>query len=279
MVKRYLKNGDKVSDRVSVTYTRLEKEGVVAARNKGIVQTHAPFVAFLDSDDYWHPDKLEKQLEAITRDDNIAVAHTSYRYVDEQGRYCDEGSQRLDNPCVGWCVSELLNEDLVIFSSVLMRRSVIDEAAEAEPHGLPFDPRWTNAQDYDLLLRAAKIGEYAYTPEPLTLYRLHSGHGAMGNLPRAFGFHCRVQIDFVKRHGQDLGLTSEGARRRAANFIYGRANSAFWQRQLATANQLCQLARELEISDNRFDELERKTSKPGWIYTVKDVFDRLMGRG
>ena len=278
VMRPYLEQYGHPASKVFLRYTKRTKEGVVAARNTGLADTKAPLVAFLDSDDAWDPQKLEQQIAVMESNPDVVVVHTSYRYVDDTGRFQDDGPQRLDNPCVGSCVDKLLDEDLVIFSSVLMRRSVIEQAAVAEPHGQPFDPRWTNGQDYDLLLRAARLGRFEYIPEPLTLYRVHGGHGAMGDLAKVFGFHCKVQIDFAKRHGQELGITDEDARGRAARFLFGRAESAFWKRQLETASRLCDVAQELGFFDQKFDELKKRASQPSWLYGIKDKWDRLIGK-
>ncbi len=263
--------------RVRITYTRLDKQGVVAARNTGIARTTAPFIAFLDSDDYWDPRKVELQLAAMGEDESIVASHTSFRYVDEAGALLDDGPQRLDNPCVGDCLEVLLDEFLVVFSSALVRRSAVERAAKEAAHGQPFDPRWTNAQDYDLMLRVARLGKFAYVPKPLTYYRLHGAHGAMGNLKRAFGFHCRVQMDFAERYGQERGITVEDARRRAAAFLLGRAEAQFWQRNLAVARDLCDLAEELGVSDARFAVLKQRAARPRWVYRAKDAIDRMLG--
>ncbi len=268
--------GDEAGGAVVMRFTRLEKQGVVTARNTAIAQTTAPLVAFLDSDDYWTPGKLTAQCAVLAERSAVGVVHTAYRYVDEAGQPADTETQRVENPCVGRCVATLLREDLVIFSSVVMRRSVIEQVAAAEEHGLPFDPRWTNAQDYDLLLRAARICEFAYLPEPLTMYRLHGQHGAMGNLARAFGFHGRVQLDFIKRWGDELGIDDATARRCVADFLHGRAESLFWQRKLDVSRQLCQLAGELGVADERTAALERKLARPAWMYALKDRVDRLL---
>ncbi|MEX0774303.1 MAG: glycosyltransferase [Phycisphaeraceae bacterium] len=281
VMQPYLAQYRNEAGKVVIRYTRLEKQGVVTARNTAIAQTTAPLVAFLDSDDYWHADKLRLQIEVLNADAQIGLVHTGFRYVNEAGEMADDGPQRVDNPCHGdrgKCVNVLMDEDLVIFSSVLARRSVIAQAAAAEPHGLPFDPRWTNAQDYDLLLRCARLCAFVYLSAPLTYYRLHGGHGAMGNFKRAFGFHGRVQLDFAKRWGKDVGIDEADAHRRVAAFLYSRAHSHFWQRRLDVCRQLCDLAEELGVSDERFAELYRKASRPAWMYRVKDRVDRLLGR-
>ncbi len=277
-IQPYLdKHGDETGKMV-IRYTRLEKQGVVAARNYGIAHTTAPAIAFLDSDDYWDAAKLEKQLALLQANDKVGVVHTSFRYVNEAGELTDNGPQRVDNPCVGDCLDTLLNEFLVLFSSVMIRRSVVDAVAAAEAHGQPFDARWINSQDYDLMLRSARLCEFAYVPEPMTLYRMHVAHGAMGNLKRAFGFHCRVQLDFIERYGESIGVSEADIRERVRTFLFGRAESAFWQRQLKISQELCDLAGELDVSDDRFADLYRKASRPAWMYRIKDGVDRMLGR-
>jgi glycosyltransferase involved in cell wall biosynthesis len=100
---------------VTIRYDRLEKQGVVAARNHGIARTTAPLVAFLDSDDYWDATKLARQLPLLTGE--VGLVHTAFRYVDQDGRFTDAGVQRAVNPCVGWCLDALMDEYLVITSA------------------------------------------------------------------------------------------------------------------------------------------------------------------
>ena len=198
--------------------------------------------------------------------------------MNEAGETTDDGPPRLDNPLVGDCLDTLLDEFLVLFSSAMVRRSIVEQAAAAEEHGKPFDNRWTNSQDYDLCLRCARLSHYAYVAEPLTMYRMHGAHGAMGNLARAFGFHCKVQIDFVRRYGTAIGIDDAEIKRRVARFLGGRAESAFWQRQFETSRKLCDLAVELGAGNAKIAAIRKKASRPVWIYKMKDAVDRLFGR-
>jgi len=273
----YLERYGQAGGRVHITYTQLQKAGVVTARNTAIANTTAPLIAFLDSDDYWATDKLRKQMDVLAADDAVGLVHTSFRYVNDAGELTDEGAHRLDNPCEGDCVDVLLNEFLIIFSSVMVRRGIVEQAAATEEHGLPFDPRWTNSQDYDLCLRCARLCQLAYVAEPLTYYRFHDQHGAMGNLSRAFGFHSRVQFDFIRRYGADFGIDEAEGEHRVRRFLYGRAEAAFWQRRLDDARALCELASELGVMDGRFETLKKKASRPGWVYKMKDAVDRVRG--
>jgi glycosyltransferase involved in cell wall biosynthesis len=277
VIRPYLERCGEANAKVVIRYTQLNHQGVIVARNTGIAGTTAPLVAFLDSDDYWGETKLAQQLAALAKPQAVC-AHTAFRYVDEAGAFKDQGPQRLDNPCVGRCTSALLDEDRVIFSSAILRRSVLEKIAKREGHGRYFDPRFTCGEDYDLLLRASLLGEFAYVPEALTFYRVHGGQTGMDNLRRVFGYHCRVQMDFTVRHGQELGVSAEDGRRRAAAFLRGRAEALFWQRQFATVRGLCALARELGVYDQAFADLEERTARPAWVYKLKDAVDRWRGK-
>ncbi len=116
VVAPYLQcHGAETDSEVVIRYTRLEKQGVVTARNTAIAATTAPLVAFLDSDDFWTPGKLAGQVAILDAQPKVGVVHTAYRYVDEAGHLADGETQRPNNPCVGRCVATLLREDLVIF--------------------------------------------------------------------------------------------------------------------------------------------------------------------
>src|SRR5207249_962413 len=60
--------------------------GVAAARNRGITGSTGELVAFIDSDDLWHPRKLERQVEAFRAAGGIAFVYTGYDVIDSLGR-------------------------------------------------------------------------------------------------------------------------------------------------------------------------------------------------
>jgi len=262
--------------RITVRYLGLKRGGVCAARNMALRESIAPIVAFLDSDDEWEPGKLDAQVGLLT--DSVGLVHTDFCYIGLMDGATNQTSQRPNNPAQGRCIRSLLAEDTVIFSSVLMRRTLLDAVASNEPHGLAFDHRWTNGQDYDLLLRAALQTEFGYVSAPLTRYRIHDAQNAMGNLTQAFSYHCRVQVDFARRHGSAAGLTEADGRKAAADFLYSRAESHYWQRKTDVTRKLCELAASLEISDERFVSLRQRASRPRWLFAVKDTWDAALGK-
>ncbi|QEL15564.1 glycosyltransferase family 2 protein [Limnoglobus roseus] len=267
---------DRWRERLRITYLALPKGGVCAARNAALAASRTPLVAFLDSDDVWEPTKLEAQVALLATD--VGVVHTNFRYVDAAGRFTDGGGQRPNNPARGACLPALLAEDTVVFSSVLMRREVIDRAAKDEPHGLPFDPAWVCGEDYDLLLRAARLTGFGYAADALARYRVHPEQTGMANLPRVFKYHCQVQLDFNTRWGAACGFPPQRGQDAAREFLFGRAESLFWQREVDVLQQVCRVADDLQLSDARFTHLLRRANRPRWMYRVKDTLDSLYQR-
>lgn len=93
--------------------------GVAVSRNKGIALSRGEYIAFIDSDDIWLPEKLELQLQYI-ENEQAAVCFTSYCMIDEQGRIF---KHRIINKAVTF--DSLLRENIIIFSTVLLRHGVL----------------------------------------------------------------------------------------------------------------------------------------------------------
>lgn len=94
--------------------------GVSAARNLALGQAAGKYIAFVDSDDLWHPQKLEKQI-AFMQNNNYAFTYTSYQMVDETGQklnryiYSAEKMQHTDvikNTLIG-CLTVVVNREVV----------------------------------------------------------------------------------------------------------------------------------------------------------------------
>jgi glycosyltransferase involved in cell wall biosynthesis len=145
--------------------------GVSAARNAGISLSDAPFIAFVDADDIWMPDKLALQMQVFkTARQPVGFVHSSYFLIDEGGTPLahERGSPPLLS---GNILSRLLREGNVLSgsaSSVLIKRDVLDAA------GL-FDEQLYYAEDLDLWLRLAAISAVGHTPEAVVGIRVHGG--------------------------------------------------------------------------------------------------------
>ncbi|MGB3491325.1 MAG: glycosyltransferase family A protein [Elainellaceae cyanobacterium] len=141
--------------------------GVSVARNRGIERSTGEFLAFIDNDDLWTPDKLELQLHALDKNkDADAIYSWSVNMVDDgESRIFVSGSQPT---ATGNIYAELLLGNFIgNGSNILVRRKVIDEIGGYEP-GLSFS-------DWDFCLRTAAKFQFAAVPKVQILYRRASG--------------------------------------------------------------------------------------------------------
>jgi len=145
--------------------------GVSRARNTGVSSAHGKFIAFLDQDDLWTPDKLEKQLKQFAQDPDLGISFTNESIIDENGEVLRENVLVLTaRKNRGFVFDHLVFENFIPFSSVMMRKNLLTGIGE-------FDARYALAEDYDLLLKAVKRVRVDYIDESLLLYREHGESG------------------------------------------------------------------------------------------------------
>jgi glycosyltransferase involved in cell wall biosynthesis len=148
-------------------------KGGSAARNTGIANASAGYIAFLDDDDEWLPDKLRQQVEILDRSSpRTGVVYTGYFYIDRNtGRVIGEKI-----PTKKGYLDHILFTDNCIggTSSVVIRRECFTKV------GL-FDENLPCFQDYDLWVRIARKFQFDYVQEPLLKYYIH-GHKIWTNL-------------------------------------------------------------------------------------------------
>ncbi|MDN4472045.1 glycosyltransferase family 2 protein [Demequina zhanjiangensis] len=136
--------------------------GVSSARNLGTEMASGPFLAFLDADDLWDAEKLERTLPLM--EGRVAVG-SMMRYVDEVG--ASLGSAAGEDPTVGDAPERIRAGRLMPFplSGIVMRADAVEAAG-------PYDTELRYAQDLDFFARVARQGEIGWIAEPLGAYRL-----------------------------------------------------------------------------------------------------------
>lgn len=136
------------------------------ARNRAAALARAPLLAFLDADDRWRADKLERQVE-LQRSSGAVLVFSDCRVVDGKGRVLGRYLSR-HRPARGMVAGRLAEENFVPLSTVLVTREAF-EAAGGFPEGY-----WA-ADDYLWALRIARLGRLEYVGEALADYRVHPG--------------------------------------------------------------------------------------------------------
>jgi glycosyltransferase involved in cell wall biosynthesis len=151
---------------VSITQ---ENRGLSGARNRGIMAASGDLIAFLDADDFWLPEKLEKQLACLAEHPRAGLVHTgAFWWNQDTGQRTPQRSDRR-----GRCCKEFFFYNGVTVSTVLVKKECLAKVG-------CFDEtiRRPTTQDYDLWFRIARYYELAYVDEPVVLYRVHASNAS-----------------------------------------------------------------------------------------------------
>ncbi len=153
-----------------------ENGGQSSACNVGIKESASELIAFLDADDKWLPDKIERQVEHMRRHPEVGLITGSEWETDEAGRKV-------------WLMERKLLDSASIYPRILVENyigtpSLVMVRRECFDHVGIFDEKIRLAQDWDLWIRVARSYPIAVLGEPLILYRRHgasisAGSGAM----------------------------------------------------------------------------------------------------
>jgi len=174
--------------------------GVANARNFGLKEARGEFVAYLDHDDLWLPDKLRLQRAKMLKNPNIGLVYCNWLAVNEQGEPMKHALQLTHHywwrPKQGnafpWIlmphIFEFLRNPISSMTFPLMRTKMIREMGGFDVQTVPSD-------DWDLWIRLSKVTRFAYVPKVLAHYVHHDAQQHM-NLEKAY----RSWLKIIRKH-------------------------------------------------------------------------------
>ena len=165
-VKSYQNQDDRIRFFVKPTHS-----GIADTRNQCLKMAQGRYLAFLDSDDVWYPEKLEQQLQFMT-ERNIGFSYSSYDCIDDSGN-------PLHKTVKAKCdldYEAYLRNTIIGCSTVMLDKTIVGEVVV---------PNFRTSEDTATWLNILKKGFLAYAIEqPLTSYRIRQ-HSASSNKLKA----------------------------------------------------------------------------------------------
>lgn len=139
------------------------------ARNFAIEKTRGDYIAFLDCDDIWLPDKLEKQIDIFDAKQDVMLVYSNCYVVDSDGDIIRTAFES-QKPVRGYIFNELLSSyNFIPLLTAVIKKEVLNEI------GL-FGNDYKIASDYDLFLRIAHKYPVDYVERSLAKYRVHDSN-------------------------------------------------------------------------------------------------------
>ncbi len=160
---------DDTADRLQAGYgekikyiKKLSNAGPSAARNTGIQVARGIYIAFLDDDDEWLPEKLQLQLPIMKQNPDVGVVYCGCFLVDEGGAIAGQ----IKPEKRGYIFNDLLHKNYLITSAALIRKEILEKVGG-------FDESLAACEDWDLWIRISQQCLIEYVDELLLRYKVH----------------------------------------------------------------------------------------------------------
>jgi glycosyltransferase involved in cell wall biosynthesis len=156
-----------------IKYIEQANSGVAAARNTAFSLVSGKYIAFIDQDDIWLPNKLERQVAYLEAHPEIAMAHARQCYIDEAGNPIESNSDHVE-PVNGNCFRELFEKNCIAVLTVLARQSAIEEAGG-------FNRAASCSDDYEMWLKISWKHLIGFQDEIVAAYRIHKNNESLNS--------------------------------------------------------------------------------------------------
>ena len=208
-----------------IRYHYKENGGIASAKNAGISLSHAEFVAFLDHDDLWVPDKLQLQMEHFNENPQIGLVYAKYTSF----RDGEELRTKPEKGYSGWIFKELLSKSFIQTSTVVVKRECLDAVG-------PYDETFFLGDEYDMFLRIARKFQCGFVDKGLTRYRVHDTNASNNDFlfdNENLGVYKKIYNNFTDLDGVEKKIL----RKRIARYSMKVAEGLYSQGKLEESKE------------------------------------------
>lgn len=207
----------------TITSVYTENRGLPSARNAGILRSRGPWVAFLDGDDMWHPQKLSEQAAAIRDDPDVALVYTDGYWFGDALKTTRLAARSYGPKDKNALARYYLYDAPIVPSGVVLSKACLEHV------GL-FDETLINAQDTDLWIRVMAEFPVLHVQKPLFYRRRH-----LKSLSANFRKKERYKLIVAERHAGKHGVPRRLLRAKRARISFSTLKSALLQREYGVA--------------------------------------------
>lgn len=172
------------------------------ARNLAIRQSRGEFIAFLDCDDLWMPQKLEKQIPLFLADREVGLVYSDTYFFNDSGSQKRLYADKL--PYRGHRFADLLNRYVISLETAVLRKAALDSLDHW------FDEDFNMIEEYDLFVRIGLDWKVDFVPEVLAKWRVH-GESWSWKFPDSFVLEKRGMLEKLqalpkiqREHARDM---------------------------------------------------------------------------
>jgi glycosyltransferase involved in cell wall biosynthesis len=164
-----------------------------AARNAAIEKATSKYIAFLDCDDIWLPEKLEKQIALLNSNQELGLAYSDCYVIDSAGTAGEKTYFYNKKLLRGMAFKELFQANPIPLLTAVITREAFNKAGV-------FNPKYEIAEEYDLWLRIAEYYPIDFIEQPLAKYRVHSESATSKNHILNYKEDLQIKGYWLKRN-------------------------------------------------------------------------------
>ena len=230
-----------------------ENQGESVARNRGLDEAAGAWVAFLDADDLWEPEKLERQL-AAAGPEHVAV-HCNLRVFGAQA----EETRLQDVPDLYELAAVAVRNDFRMSSTLMVRRAAAPRFAT-----------WTRyGEDTLYLMDLLSVGPFALAEEPLARIRKHGGNQSASPTANV-GWH-EARLGWLERRPDLDPAVAAAIRAGWYRRLRKTADDLLWARQWDALAEVRRHMTRFRGESAEVDAYLRRPLLPRWAYRLRDV--------